>query len=111
MAVADPGKVAPTNLPTTRIGTQGGLKGPVGVLRLRLPDEVYGARAAGSVFAGDLDEAAEALELAPNRYLVGFFLRLALVVPSVSGCLARRLAGQQSGDREQRSIRKMRSPL
>ena len=52
--------------------------------RPRLPDEVHGARAAGSLLAGDLDEAEAELAHVRPRYLAGFLLRLAVVVPSVS---------------------------
>ena len=56
--------------------------------RSRLPDEVYGARAAGALGAGELDEAAGALAPVSGRYLAGFCLRLAIVTPGVSVRLA-----------------------
>lgn len=57
----------------------------------RLPDEVHGARAAGSILVGDLAEAEAELACVRTRYLVGFLLRLALLVPSVSLRLAWRV--------------------
>ena len=62
--------------------------------RSRLPDEVHGARAAGSLLVGDLAESEAELACVRTRYLVGFLLRLALVVPDVSSAprLARRCA-------------------
>ena len=62
------------------------------VERSRLPDEVHGARAAGSIVVGDLAEAEAELACARTRYLAGFLMRLALVVPSVSVRLAWRVA-------------------
>ena len=53
-------------------------------------DEIDGASALGALLAGDLDEAAEALDSASARYLVGFFCRLALLMPSVAMRLAYR---------------------
>ena len=61
------------------------------VERSRLPDEVYGARVAGSLLVGDLAEAEADLACVRTRYLVRFLLRLALVVPSVSLRLAWRV--------------------
>ena len=61
------------------------------VERSRLPDEVHGARAAGSIVVGDLAEAEAELACVHPRYLVGFVLRLTLVVPSVSLRLAWRV--------------------
>ena len=54
-------------------------------------DEIHGARAVGALLAGDRDGAAHALEPASNRYLVGFFCRLALLAPSVAMRLAYRV--------------------
>ena len=59
--------------------------------RSRLPDEVYGARAAGSILVGDLVEAEAELVRVRTRYLAGFLARLALVVPGVSLRLAWRV--------------------
>jgi len=59
--------------------------------RSRLPDEVHGARAAGSLLVGDLAEAEAELVHVRTRYLVGFLVRLAVVVPSVSLRLAWRV--------------------
>lgn len=61
------------------------------VERSRLPDEVHGARAAGSLLVGELAEAEAELACVRTRYLVGFLLRLALVVPSISLRLAWRV--------------------
>ena len=61
------------------------------VERSRLPDEVHGARAAGSLLAGDLAEAEAELACVRTGYLVGFLMRLALVVPGVSLRLAWRV--------------------
>ena len=58
------------------------------VERSRLPDEVHGARAAGSLLVGELAEAEAELACVRTGYLAGFLLRLALVVPSVSLRLA-----------------------
>ena len=54
-------------------------------------DEIHGARTVGALLAGDRDGAAHALEPASNRYLVGFFCRLALLAPSVAMRLAYRV--------------------
>ena len=67
-------------------------------------DELYGARAAGSLLVGDVDEAVDALMLVSNRYLAGFCCRFAVVSPSVSLRLAwrvvrRRLARPGFADR------------
>ena len=50
----------------------------------RLPDEVHGARAAGSLLAGDLSEAEAELAHVRTHYLAGFVARLAVVAPSVA---------------------------
>ena len=55
-------------------------------------DQVHGARAAGALLVGELDEAEEHLGAASSRYLVGFFLRLAFITPGVSLRLAWRIA-------------------
>ena len=57
----------------------------------RLPDEVHGARAAGSLLVGDLAEAEMELAHVQTRYLVGFLIRLAVVAPGVSLRLAWRV--------------------
>ena len=59
--------------------------------RSALPDEVHGARAAGSLLAGDLEAAEAELAAVRTRYLIGFLCRLAVVTPSVSLRLAWRL--------------------
>ena len=51
-------------------------------------DQVHGARAAGCLLAGELDEAQQHLSKASSRYLVSFFLRLALITPGVAVRLA-----------------------
>lgn len=61
------------------------------VERSRLPDEVHGARAAGSLLVGDLVEAEAELVRVRTRYLVGFLARLGLLVPGVSLRLAWRV--------------------
>ena len=61
------------------------------VERSRLPDEVHGARAAGSLLFGDLGEAEAELVRVRTRYLAGFLARLALLVPGVSLRLAWRV--------------------
>ena len=68
------------------------------------PDQVHGARAAGKLLAGDLDDAVHALEPASGRYLVGFCLRLALIAPGFALYFAwrlvrRRFAGLNPSDR------------
>lgn len=55
-------------------------------------DQVYGARAAGALLAGELDEAHGHLSAVSNRYLVAFCIRLALVTPGVSLRLAWKIA-------------------
>lgn len=62
------------------------------VERSRFPDEVHGARAAGSLLAGDLAGAEAELACVRTGYLAGFLMRLALVVPSISLRLAWRVA-------------------
>ena len=59
--------------------------------RSRLPDEAHGARAAGLLLVGNLAEAEAQLAYVRMRYLVGFHLRLVLLVPSVSLRLAWRV--------------------
>ena len=59
--------------------------------RSRLPDEVHGARAAGSLLVGDLGEAEAEFVRVRTRYLAGFLARLALLVPGVSLRLAWRV--------------------
>ena len=56
--------------------------------RPTLPDEVHGARAAGSLVVGDLESAAAELGSVRTRYLVGFLCRLAILMPTVSLRLA-----------------------
>ena len=55
-------------------------------------DQVHGARAAGALLAGELDEAEEALTAVSTRYLAAFCLRLALITPRVALRLASRIA-------------------
>ena len=62
-------------------------------------DQVHGARAAGALLVGELDEAEEHLSAASSRYLVGFFLRLAIITPGVSLRLAWRVVRRRF-DRE-----------
>ena len=69
------------------------------VERSRLPDEVHGARAAGSIVVGDLAEAEAELAGVRTGYLAGFLMRLALLIPSVSVRLAWRVAIRRSGGR------------
>ena len=57
-----------------------------------LSDEVHGLRAAGSLVAGDFDEALAELEQTSLSYLAGFLIRFGLVAPSVAIRLAWRLA-------------------
>ena len=64
--------------------------------RSRLPDEVHGARAAGSLLAGEVAEAEAELTHVRARYLVGFLVRLAVVAPSVSLRLAWRVGVQRN---------------
>ena len=61
-------------------------------------DQVRGARAAGALLAGELDEAHEHLSAASSRYLAGFLLRRALVTPGVSILCARVCCGGTAGD-------------
>ena len=63
----------------------------------RLPDEVHGARAAGSLLVGDLEEAEADLAHVRTRYLVGFLFRLSMVAPSVSLRLAWRVCSRRAG--------------
>ena len=63
--------------------------------RTQLPDEVHGARAAGALLAGELDEVVEALLPVSNRYLVGFFLRFSVVSPGLALRLAWRVSRQR----------------
>ena len=58
-------------------------------------DQVHGARAAGALLAGELDEAEEALTAVSNRYLAAFCLRLAFITPGVALRLAWRVAGRR----------------
>lgn len=60
----------------------------------RLPDEVHGARAAGSLLAGDLEGAETELTRVRTRYLVRFHCRLAVVTPGISLRLAWRVAAR-----------------
>ena len=69
------------------------------VERSRLPDEVHGARAAGSLLVGDLAGAEAELVRVRTGYLVGFLARLALVVPGVSLRLAWRVGVRRLGFR------------
>ena len=61
----------------------------------RLPDEVHGARAAGSLLAGDLESAEAALVRVRARYLLRCLCRLAVVTPEVSLRLAWRVASRR----------------
>ena len=61
----------------------------------RLPDEVHGARAAGSLLAGDLELAEAELARVRARYLVRFLCRLAVVTPGVSLRLGWRVAARR----------------
>ena len=64
----------------------------------RLPDEVHGARAAGSLLAGDLEGAETELTRVRTRYLVRFLCRLrggdtrSFAPPGVACCGPTRLA-------------------
>lgn len=69
----------------------------MGSRRSTLPGEVHGARAAGALLAGELDEAVDSLESVSGRYLAGFCLRLALVTPGVSVRLAWRVVRLRLG--------------
>ena len=60
-----------------------------------LPDEVHGARAAGSLLAGDLELAEAELARVRPRYLVRFLCRLAVVMPGISLCLGWRVAARR----------------
>ena len=64
-------------------------------LRPTLPDEVHGARAVGSLVVGDLEAAAAELGSVRTRYLVGFLVRLAMLMPTVSMRLAWRIGAQR----------------
>ena len=57
-----------------------------------VPDEIYGAQALGSLLAGDLESALDALGPASTRYVAGFLCRLGLLMPSISARLAYGLA-------------------
>ena len=59
--------------------------------RFALPDEVHGARAAGSLVVGDLEAVDAELALTGAHYLAGFLCRLAVIAPSVALRLAWRL--------------------
>ena len=59
--------------------------------RSRLPDEVHGARAAGSLLVGDIGAVEAELAHVRTRYLLGFVCRLAVVTPSVALRLALRV--------------------
>ena len=56
--------------------------------RPTLPDEVHGARAVGSLVVGELESAAAKLGLVRTRYLIGFLVRLAMLMPTISMRLA-----------------------
>ena len=58
--------------------------------RASVLDEIYGAQALGALLEGDLEGAAESLDRASTRYLVSFFFRLGLLMPSVATRLAYR---------------------
>ena len=61
----------------------------------QLPDEVHGARAAGSLLAGDLEGAEAELARVRAQYLMRFLCRLAVVTPGVSLRLAWRVAARR----------------
>ena len=65
---------------------------PMDGRRSRLPDEVHGACAAGSLLAGDLELAEAELARVRAGYLVRFLCRLAVVSPGISLRLAWRVA-------------------
>ena len=68
----------------------------------RLPDEVHGARAAGSLLAGDLEGAEAELARVKPAFLLRFLCRLAVVMPGISLRLAWRVAARRGwlpGDR------------
>ena len=60
-----------------------------------LPDEVYGARAAGALLVGDLASAEAQLSRVRLRYLVAFCCRLSVIAPSVAVRLAWRVASRR----------------
>ena len=64
--------------------------------RSRLPDEVHGARAAGSLLVGDLAGAKAELAHVRTRYLAGFLARLGVVAPSVALRLVWRVGVRRS---------------
>ena len=55
-------------------------------------DQACGTCALEALLEGDLDGAAEALDQTAVRYLVGFFCRLGLIMPTVAMRLAYRTA-------------------
>ena len=61
----------------------------------RLPDEVQGARAAGSPLAGNLRSAEAELARVRVRYLMRFLGRLAQVTPGVALRLGWRVAAHR----------------
>ena len=63
--------------------------------RPTVPDEVHGARAVGSLIAGDLESAVAELGSVWTRYLVGFLCRLAILMPTVSLRLAWRVGARR----------------
>ena len=67
------------------------------VQRASVLDQIYGAKALGALLEGDLEGAAEALDPVAARYLVGFFCRLGLIMPSVAPRLAVRTVRRRVG--------------
>ena len=63
--------------------------------RPTVPDEVHGARAVGSLVVGGVESAAAELGSVRTRYLVGFLCRLAIVMPTISLCLAWRVGARR----------------
>ena len=68
---------------------------PCGLRQRRIPDEVHGTRAVGSLVVGDLESATAELGLVRTRYLVGFLVRLAMLMPTISMRLAWRIGAQR----------------
>lgn len=71
--------------------------GPVNARKPSPLDELDGARAAGALLVGDLEEAVDARERVSTRYVAGFLCRLGFLMPSVSLRLAWKLARRRLG--------------
>ena len=71
---------------------------PMGARKPSPLDQADGASAAGALLVGDLEGAVDALERVSAQYLVGFFWRLGLLMPSVSFRLAWRLTRRRLQD-------------